>query len=113
MTKITKRYSFEAAHWLPGVPPEHKCSRMHGHNYEIEVTCGGPVDGMTGFVLDFWDLDKIVDPLVDKVDHRTLNDIAGLENPTAELIAKWFLDQIPRAVAVRCYETKNCWADVP
>lgn len=111
--KITRRYAFEAGHWLPGVPPEHKCSRKHGHNYEIDVTVGGPVDGTTGFIMDFWDLDKVVKPIIDRVDHRMLNDIPGLENPTAEHIAQWFLDQIPRAQAVRVYETKNCWADVP
>lgn len=111
-TTISRRYSFEAAHWLPKVPEEHKCHRIHGHNYEIDITVEGIVLN-NGFLIDFWDLDKVVDPLVAAIDHRTLNDIVGLENPTAELIGQWFLDKLPRYVSsVRVYETKNCWADV-
>jgi 6-pyruvoyltetrahydropterin/6-carboxytetrahydropterin synthase len=110
-TTISRRYSFEAAHWLPKVGEYHKCHRMHGHNYEIEVTVDGDVLE-NGFLIDFWDLDKVVHPLIDKVDHRTLNDIDGLDNPTAELIAGWFCHRLPHYVkAVRVYETKDCWAD--
>lgn len=115
MTTITRRYHFESAHWLPGVPETHKCHRQHGHNYELEITVSGPVDPKTGFVIDFWDLDTLVNPWIERVDHRTLNDIKGLENPTAENIAKWFIEKLASAVnvsAVRVYETKNCWADV-
>jgi len=116
-TTITRRYHFEAAHWLPKVHEDHKCHRIHGHNYEIEVTCDGPTLD-NGFIIDFWDLDEIVRPLIETVDHRTLNDIPGLENPTAELIAGWFLRKIGEhdahglsVFAVRVYETKDCWAD--
>jgi 6-pyruvoyltetrahydropterin/6-carboxytetrahydropterin synthase len=115
-TTVTRRYSFEAAHFLPHVPEGHKCKRMHGHNYEIEVTVSGEVMG-NGFIIDFWDLDKIVDPLVERLDHRTLNDIDGLDNPTAEEIAAWFLWRLQsdhrsfNITSVRCFETKNCWAD--
>ena len=108
---IGRRYAFEAAHQLPMVPDGHKCKRMHGHNYEIEITVEGDIKP-DGFIIDFWDLDKVVDPLIALVDHRTLNDIPGLENPTAENIAIWFLQQLPDYVyKVRVYETKNCWAD--
>jgi len=116
VTTVTRRYSFEAAHYLPFVPDGHKCKRMHGHNYEIEVTVSGVV-GSDGFIIDFWDLDKLVDPLVALVDHRALNDIQGLSNPTAELIAAWFLNRLQsdyrdfNITKVRCFETKNCWAD--
>jgi 6-pyruvoyltetrahydropterin/6-carboxytetrahydropterin synthase len=95
-TSITKSYEFCSAHWLPHVPWEHKCHRIHGHNYRVEITVqafGGALFD-NGFVTDFWDLDAIVQPLINKVDHRTLNDIDGLMNPTAELIAAWFMDQI-------------------
>jgi 6-pyruvoyltetrahydropterin/6-carboxytetrahydropterin synthase len=83
---------------------------MHGHNYEIDITVNGPA-GDDGFVIDFWDLDLIVHPVIEMIDHRTLNDIPGLENPTAENIALWFLKQVENAAAVRVYETKDCWAD--
>ena len=119
---ITKRYHFEAAHWLPNVRDGHRCKRCHGHNYEIEVCVTGPLDP-AGFIIDFWDLDDIVQPLIEIVDHRTLNDIQGLENPTAELIAEWFLAQITNRLrkaegftfqvrSIRVFETKDCWATV-
>lgn len=125
-TTITRRYHFESAHWLPGVAEDHKCHRIHGHNYEIEVTVTGPQDAKTGFIIDFWDLDAIVQPILATVDHYTLNDVSGLQNPTAENIAAWFLNKIngnknwnPNSVpvnwsvvGVRVYETKDCWADV-
>ena len=89
---------------------------MHGHNYEIEVTVAGELRE-DGFVMDFAELDKFVDPLVAALDHRTLNDIEGLENPTAELIAEWFYDRLEpvslNGLLIRVYETKNCWVDFP
>lgn len=107
---ITRRYHFESAHFLPNVPEGHKCKRMHGHNYEMEVTVMGPVDRV-GFIIDFWDLDKIVQPIIELVDHRVLND--AIMNPTAEHIAVWFLDKLPHPgiVNIRIYETKDCWCD--
>lgn len=120
MISISRRYHFEAAHLLPNVPDGHRCKRLHGHNYEMEVKVIGGLNE-TGFIIDFWDLDKVVQPIIDRVDHRYLNDIEGLENPTAELIAFWFLVQMRRALApedgsmgvsaVRIFETKDCWAD--
>jgi len=113
---VTRRYHFEAGHWLPNVPEGHKCKRQHGHNYELEVTVSGVPDNRTGFIIDFWDLDKVVHPVIELVDHRNLNDIGGLENPTAENIALWFVEHlwVPHATIsrVRVYETKDCWADV-
>jgi 6-pyruvoyltetrahydropterin/6-carboxytetrahydropterin synthase len=121
-TSVTRRYHFESAHFLPKVREGHKCARPHGHNYEMEVTVQKPDDGgiyNDGFIIDFWDLDKVVQPLLDQVDHRMLNDIPGLENPTAELIAAWFMDRIQRVFQrtlsitnVRIFETKDCWADI-
>ena len=123
ITTVTRRYTFESAHWLPRVPPTHKCSRVHGHNYTIDVTLAGEPDDR-GFVMDFWDLDRVLDPLIAVVDHRVLNEVAGLENPTAEIISRWFLEQVdfalsaldkphPRVVRVRCHEVLDrCWAEV-
>lgn len=113
ITTVSRRYHFEAAHYLPRVPEGHKCKRMHGHNYELEITVSGEVES-DGFIIDFWDLDKVVQPLIDMVDHRTLNDIGGLENPTAENIAAWFLNHLMHqgVSKVRVYETKDCWSDV-
>lgn len=116
-TSITRRYHFECAHFLPKVPDQHKCKRMHGHNYEMLVTVAGQLDER-GFLLDFFELDEIVLPIIAHIDHRVLNDIPGLENPTAELIGAWFAERIvergpvPRIKQVRIYETKDCWADI-
>lgn len=115
LTQISRRYHFESAHFLPNVHDGHKCKRVHGHNYEIEVTYEGPMQ-QTGFLIDFWDLDKIVKPIIERIDHRCLNDIPGLENPTAENIGAWLLATFRESddgiIAVRVYETKDCWADV-
>ncbi len=87
---ITRAYRFEAAHRLPNVPKGHKCGRMHGHGFRLEVVVRGPVGKQSGWVLDFADVDRAVRPLVDSLDHRTLNDVEGLLNPTSERLTEWF-----------------------
>jgi 6-pyruvoyltetrahydropterin/6-carboxytetrahydropterin synthase len=86
---IFKVFTFEAAHWLPNVPPEHKCRRMHGHSFRVEIHIGGPVGEQTGWVMDFADLKAQADPVIGQLDHYCLNDIEGLDNPTSEHIARW------------------------
>jgi 6-pyruvoyltetrahydropterin/6-carboxytetrahydropterin synthase len=109
--RIGRTYRFEAAHYLPLVPDGHKCKRMHGHSYRVDVVMSGSLD-RRGFLADFAELDAAVLPLIAKVDHRVLNDIAGLENPTAELIAAWLLERLPACESVRVYENDDCWAEV-
>ena len=88
--ELTKEYRFEAAHRLPRVAPEHKCHRMHGHSFVIEVTVAGEVDEAMGWLVDFGDITAVVEPLLKKeLDHRTLNDVPGLENPTSEALSGW------------------------
>jgi 6-pyruvoyltetrahydropterin/6-carboxytetrahydropterin synthase len=112
---ITQAFTFEAAHRLPHVPPTHKCYRMHGHSYRVELALTGPVDEHTGFVIDFFDVEAVFAPLLAQLDHHCLNDIEGLSNPTAEHIAKWIWDQtktkLPLLSQVRVYETPLSWAD--
>lgn len=86
---LFKEFSFEAAHRLPGVPADHKCARLHGHSFHVRVTVAGPVGPQTGWVMDFADLKAAFAPLLDALDHRYLNDIPGLENPTSEVLAIW------------------------
>ncbi|MFV0279489.1 MAG: 6-carboxytetrahydropterin synthase QueD [Rhodoblastus sp.] len=111
MTRIGRTYRFESAHFLPRVPEGHKCRNLHGHNYRIEIVLRGPIDER-GFVKDFWEIDADVAPLLRQVDHRLLNDVPGLENPTAEIIAAWFLARIKNCERVRVYENDDCWAEV-
>jgi len=84
--KISKEFKFDSAHWLPRVAPDHKCARMHGHTYIVEIHVEGELESKLGWVLDFNDLRRHVEPLIDQLDHRVLNEIPGLENPTAEHI---------------------------
>ena len=87
--RLFKDFSFEAAHRLPNVPPGHKCARLHGHSFQVRVTVDGPVGAESGWVLDFADLKAAFGPVHEKLDHRYLNEISGLENPTSENLARW------------------------
>lgn len=114
--RVTAQYSFEAAHFLPNVPDGHKCRRLHGHNYRIDVSVSGPLDGR-GFVIDYAELDAVAQPIVDSLDHRCLNDIPGLENPTSEVLALWLRDRIVAALpmyapVIRIWETPRYQVEV-
>ena len=87
--RLTRDYEFEAAHSLPRVPDDHKCRRMHGHSYRIKVILSAPIDAATGWVMDFADVDRVVAPVIAAIDHRVLNEIEGLDNPTSENLAVW------------------------
>lgn len=116
LCRIGKQYSFSAAHYLPKVHNGHPCKRMHGHNYLVEVEYRGeiaPIDGFCGN-LDFAKIDAAVKPVIDRLDHQVLNDF--IENPTAELIAAYILDEINSELSiffsVTVWETPKCWAQV-
>ena len=91
---VFRVFQIEAAHRLPNVPEGHKCARMHGHSFRIEVHVSGPVGWETGWVMDFADLRKAFQPLFEQLDHHCLNDIEGLENPTSENLARWIWDRL-------------------
>ena len=113
--KIVQAFSFEAAHSLPNVPPGHRCQRLHGHSYRVELKLEGPLDAKTGFVTDFFDIEKAFAPLLARLDHQCLNEVEGLDNPTAENIAVWIWRRIkptlPQLNAVTVRETQDCWAE--
>lgn len=92
--ELRRSYRIDAAHRLPRVPAGHKCARMHGHGFRIDVTVRGPVGKASGWVVDFADIDRAARPLVDALDHRTLNEVDGLSNPTSEHLAKWLWDRL-------------------
>jgi 6-pyruvoyltetrahydropterin/6-carboxytetrahydropterin synthase len=87
--EIFKSFTLEAAHFLPNVPPAHKCQRLHGHSFRVELRVRGPVGADSGWVQDFADIGEAFEPLFQRLDHRCLNDVAGLENPTSENLARW------------------------
>ena len=97
--KIWKDFTFEAAHRLPNVPPEHKCARLHGHSFRARVTVAGPVGETTGWVVDFGELKEAIGPLREQLDHHYLNEIAGLENPTSENLARWLWERLAPSLA--------------
>ncbi|MDX1554824.1 MAG: 6-carboxytetrahydropterin synthase QueD [Xanthomonadales bacterium] len=86
---VFRVFQVEAAHFLPNVPEGHKCARMHGHSFRIEVHVSGIVGDRSGWVMDFADLKRAFQPLFDQLDHNCLNEIQGLENPTSENLARW------------------------
>jgi 6-pyruvoyltetrahydropterin/6-carboxytetrahydropterin synthase len=92
--EIFKEFTIEAAHRLPNVPAGHKCGRLHGHSFRIEVHVRGAVGADTGWVLDFADIKAAFSPLEKQLDHNYLNEIAGLENPTSENLARWIWDRL-------------------
>lgn len=108
---IFRKFQVEAAHHLPNVPADHKCARLHGHSFLIEVHVSGDVGDSTGWVMDFADLKRIFQPLYDQLDHHYLNEIEGLENPTSENLAKWIWqklqDDLPGLSKVIVQETCN------
>jgi 6-pyruvoyltetrahydropterin/6-carboxytetrahydropterin synthase len=98
--RLERSYRFEAAHFLPKVPPGHKCARMHGHSYAIEVVIEGEVDAERGWVVDFADIDAAAAPLVRELDHQVLNEIDGLANPTSELLAAWWWQRLVKTLPI-------------
>jgi 6-pyruvoyltetrahydropterin/6-carboxytetrahydropterin synthase len=96
--ELVKDFRFEAAHFLPNVAESHKCRRVHGHSFRGEIAVRGPVDLHFGWVMDFADLKSAVEPLVRELDHYLLNDVAGLENPTSEMLAIWIWRRLSPAL---------------
>ena len=91
---LFKSFTLEAAHRLPKVPSGHKCSRVHGHSFRVELHVSGPIDPDFGWVIDFSEIKRAFAPLYDQLDHHYLNDVAGLENPTSEVLAIWIWDRL-------------------
>ena len=107
--EIFKSFTLESAHRLPNVPQGHKCARVHGHSFRVEIHVSGPVDGHLGWVMDFADVKAAFDPLHRRLDHHYLNDVPGLENPTSENLARWIWRELkpalPQLSAVVVHET--------
>lgn len=114
MITIFRQFSFDSAHFLPNVPEGHKCKHMHGHTYRMLVYLTGETDAELGWVMDFGDLKTIIGSVVDTIDHKTLNDIEGLENPTCENITIWLWNKLkpmlPLLTKIELHETPNSGA---
>lgn len=110
---IKKTFSFSSSHQLTGLPTDHQCARLHGHNYKVEIVLSSSTLNDVGFIVDYGELYPF-GRIIDSLDHRHLNDILPF-NPTAENIAKWLYDaakQIWSEVSmVRVSETDKTWAE--
>jgi queuosine biosynthesis protein QueD len=87
--EIYKEFSFDSAHRLPMLPEGHKCRRLHGHTFRVALHLSGPVEPEPGWVADYGEIKAAFAPVYDQLDHRYLNEIKGLENPTSENLARW------------------------
>ncbi len=93
-TTVFCEFTFEAAHRLPNVPEGHKCARLHGHSFRAEVHVAGEPDPRLGWVMDFADIRAAAEPVRRALDHRYLNEIDGLDNPTSEVLARWIWEHL-------------------
>jgi 6-pyruvoyltetrahydropterin/6-carboxytetrahydropterin synthase len=96
--ELVRSFRIDAAHRLPKVPKGHKCGRIHGHGFRIEVAIEGPVGAESGWVLDYADIDAAFKPIHDTLDHNFLNEVEGLENPTSELLAAWIFGSLVKTL---------------
>lgn len=107
--EILKIFTVEAAHLLPNVPENHKCRRLHGHSFRIEIHVAGPVQEKAGWIMDFADITRVFQPLYEQLDHHYLNEIEGLDNPTSEHLARWIWRRLkpslPLLSEVQVHET--------
>ncbi|GIU84144.1 MAG: 6-carboxy-5,6,7,8-tetrahydropterin synthase [Acidimicrobiales bacterium] len=107
--ELFHEFTFESAHRLPNAPEGHKCRRLHGHSWRVVVWLRGEVDAHRGWVVDFGEVAEAVRPIREELDHRYLNEIPGLENPTSEVLARWIWERLapslPGLLAVEVRET--------
>ena len=96
--RLVKSFGFEAAHWLPTFPQGHKCRRLHGHSFRVEIAVEGDVPAERGYLVDYGDIQKAFEPVRDELDHHCLNDVKGLENPTSEVLADWLWKRLAPAL---------------
>jgi 6-pyruvoyltetrahydropterin/6-carboxytetrahydropterin synthase len=112
--EVIKMFHFEAAHTLPHAPPGHKCRNLHGHSYRVDVHVAGTVDPQSGWVTDFGEIARAVGPVLAEVDHRLLNELPGLDNPTSEHLARYLFHCIapllPGLSAVTVWESDTARA---
>ena len=97
--RLEKKFRFEAAHWLPEVEGEHKCRRIHGHGFTVEIAVEGEVKPEKGWLIDFNEITEAWEPLQAELDHKYLNEIEGLESPTSENLSFWICASIRTLLA--------------
>ena len=109
--ELRKTFQFEAAHSLPNLSTDHKCYRLHGHSFKVDVVMAGECDKRLGWLMDYAEISEAFNPIWEQLDHHHLNEIEGLENPTSENIARWIWNELrpclPLLNAIEVAETCN------
>jgi len=100
--EIYKVFKFDAAHQLPCVPPGHKCAKLHGHSFKVQIHVRGEVDPQKGWVMDFAGITAAFEPILEQLDHKNLNAITGLENPTSENLCRWIWQRLEPLLPQLC-----------
>jgi 6-pyruvoyltetrahydropterin/6-carboxytetrahydropterin synthase len=107
--ELKQHFQIESARFLPKLEKSHPCSRMHGHSFKIILSLVGGLDPVVGWVIDYNEIQERMKPILDQIDHRVLNEVPGLENPTSEHLAKWLYDKtravLPTLTRVTVAET--------
>ena len=98
LVRLRRQFRFEAAHYLPTFPEGHKCRRLHGHSFRVDVAVEGKVDPDRGYLMDYGTIGELCEPIRQQLDHHLLNEIEGLENPTAENLARWIWERLAPAL---------------
>jgi len=117
--RLIKTVDFEAAHFLPAFPEGHKCRRMHGHSFVVDLILEGELPEGQPYLVDMGEVKAAFAPLREQLDHHLLNDVPGLENPSVEMISRWVFDRlrgdVPFLIGVRVHETPTSageyWGD--
>ena len=98
--ELKQQFQIESARFLPNLPKTHPCSNMHGHSFKIILTLMGELDPQIGWVMDYHEISQVMEPLLKQLDHKVLNEVAGLENPTSELLAKWIFEKAKTKISL-------------
>ena len=115
MYTISKCFAFSASHVIGGLPDDHPCGRLHGHNYQVQVRLQSATLDQVGFVRDFHELSELKRFIDRTLDHKHLNDVFGHDRTTTEVISQWLYEwckaRWPEVIAVRVSETPSSWAE--
>ena len=115
--ELKSQFQIESARFLPNLPGSHPCSRMHGHSFVLILTFHGAIKPELGWVRDYHEISESLKPLLSQLDHRILNEVPGLENPTSELLALWLFERaqklLPELIRVTVRETPTTECSFP
>lgn len=115
MYRLRIESHFDAAHKLEGY--NGKCARIHGHTWKVEVFVIGENLDKIGMLVDFEILKEKVKEIIKELDHRFLNDLKEIGNPTSENVARYIfknLKDMPKNVRlekVRIWENRGSWCE--